>query len=85
MADKRTTKKSSSKKPAKKQAAKKQSRGLKAFYRETMGELRKVSWPTREEALALTRVVIIVMVIMALLLGGLDWGFFEFFDLIFTM
>lgn len=85
MANKRTTKKSGSKKPAKQQAAKKQPRGLRLFYRETMGELKKVSWPTREEAIALTRVVIIVMVIMAIVLGGLDAAFFNFFDFVFTL
>ena len=42
------------------------------FYRETMGELHKVSWPTREEALNLTMIVVIVLVAMAILLGGVD-------------
>jgi preprotein translocase subunit SecE len=52
------------------------------MLRETIAELRKVSWPTRAEAIALTRIVIIVMVIMALILGGLDWAFFRFFGLL---
>jgi preprotein translocase subunit SecE len=86
VADKRTKKKASSKKStAKQQASKKQPRGLRLFFRETMGELKKVSWPTREEAVALTRVVIIVMVIMALVLGGLDTAFFRFFDFVFKI
>ncbi len=42
------------------------------FYRETMGELRKVSWPTREEAMNLTMIVLIVLVAMAVLLGIVD-------------
>jgi len=42
------------------------------FYRETVGELRKVSWPTREEALRLTWIVIIVLVGMAAFLGFID-------------
>jgi preprotein translocase subunit SecE len=52
------------------------------MFRETIVELRKVSWPTRAEAISLTRIVIIVMFIMAMLLGGLDWLFFRFFGLI---
>jgi preprotein translocase subunit SecE len=52
------------------------------MFRETIIELRKVSWPTRAEAISLTRIVIIVMVIMAALLGGLDALFFRFFGLI---
>jgi len=43
------------------------------FYRETVGELRKVSWPTRQEAFSLTRVVLGVLVVMALFLGLVDW------------
>jgi preprotein translocase subunit SecE len=42
------------------------------FYRETVGELRKVSWPTRDEALNLTAIVIVVLVGMAIFLGTID-------------
>jgi preprotein translocase subunit SecE len=42
------------------------------FYRETVGELRKVSWPTRDEALRLTWIVVIVLVGMAAFLGLVD-------------
>ena len=42
------------------------------FYRETVGELRKVSWPTREEATNLTLIVIVVLVGMAIFLGLID-------------
>jgi preprotein translocase subunit SecE len=42
------------------------------FYRETMAELRKVVWPTREQAQNLTVIVIIVVIIMAIFLGGID-------------
>ncbi len=42
------------------------------FYRETVGELRKVSWPTRAEATNLTWIVVIVLVGMAIFLGSVD-------------
>jgi len=42
------------------------------FYRETMGELRKVSWPTRDEAMNLTMIVVVVLVAMAMFLGLID-------------
>lgn len=67
----------------KKQA--KQPTGLRRWYRDTMGELRKVSWPTRREALSLTYVVVIVMAVMAAVLGSLDVGFFRFFELIWNL
>jgi len=42
------------------------------YIRETIGELRKVAWPTRREALQLTALVIVVMVIMGLYLSIVD-------------
>jgi len=42
------------------------------FYRETIGELRKVSWPSRDEAINLTTIVIVVLVGMAVFLGLID-------------
>ena len=47
----------------------------KNWWRQTIGELRKVTWPTREDALALTRIVLIVTVIMSAILGILDFIF----------
>ena len=50
-------------------------RGIKVWWRETVGELRKVSWPTLPDALKLTRVVLLVMAAMSLVLGLLDFLF----------
>ncbi|RPH60614.1 MAG: preprotein translocase subunit SecE [Chloroflexi bacterium] len=44
------------------------------FYRETVGELRKVAWPTREETWNLTLIVLIVLVAMSAFLGAIDSG-----------
>jgi len=53
----------STKKDSKKQNA------IQRFTRETVGELRKVSWPTRQEAWQLTLVVLVVLFFMAIFLG----------------
>lgn len=53
----------------------KQPNAMQRWYRETMGELRKVSWPTRQDAQRLTYIVIIVMVAMSAVLGILDYLF----------
>lgn len=45
---------------------------IQRFLRETIGELRKVVWPTPREAWNLTKIVLIVLVGMSLLLGLLD-------------
>ncbi len=81
----KTKSKKLSRRQPKKQAASKQPRGLRRFYRDTMGELRKVSWPTRREAISLTYIVVIVMAVMAIFLGGLDFLFFRFFALLWNL
>ena len=45
------------------------------YFRDTSAELRKVTWPTRQEARHLTTVVVIVVVVMAIALGLVDYGF----------
>ena len=50
----------------------KRENAIRRFFRETIGELRRVSWPTWPEARRLTVIVIIVLVIMALFLWLVD-------------
>ena len=45
---------------------------VQSFFRETTGELRKVSWPTWPEARQLTGLVLLVMVVMGIILGVTD-------------
>ena len=45
------------------------------YLRDTRAELRKVHWPTRQEAWSLTKIVLAVTVSMALFLGLLDYLF----------
>jgi len=45
------------------------------WWRETVGELRKVSWPTIPEARRLTFIVIMTMIFTGALLGILDFLF----------
>ena len=42
---------------------------IQLFVRETVGELRKVTWPTRPEAMRLTGLVLLVMVVVGALLA----------------
>jgi preprotein translocase subunit SecE len=55
---------------------------ISRWWRETVGELRKVSWPTTEEAWHLTRIVLVVMLVMSLVLGLLDFAFSSLIRLI---
>lgn len=45
------------------------------WYRETVGELRKVSWPTIPDTRRLTTIVLVVMLLMSVVLGLLDFLF----------
>ena len=55
---------------------------IQRFFRETTGELRRVSWPTWLEARNLTVVVIIVLVIMAIFLWMVDLSATELLSLV---
>lgn len=50
----------------------KQENRLIRYLRESRAEMRKVTWPTREEAINLTSIVLIVTFLMSLFLWGLD-------------
>jgi preprotein translocase subunit SecE len=48
---------------------------LPQFVRDIIAELKKVSWPTRDETVRLTGVVIVVSITIGLMLGGVDIAF----------
>jgi preprotein translocase subunit SecE len=48
---------------------------IREYLRETIGELRKVHWPTRTEVRNLTLVVLAVTFLMAAFLGAFDFLF----------
>ena len=67
-----------------KAVAYKQPNAIQRYFKETIGELRKVSWPTRKEATNLTVVVLIVTFVMSMYLGFLDLIFARLFAFLFT-
>ena len=46
-----------------------------SFFAEVVAELRKAHWPTRQEALRLSILVLIVCIVVGAILGALDWAF----------
>ena len=54
---------------------------LVRYFKDTRAEVGKVTWPTREEGLRLTYVVMIVTVISAIVLFGVD----SFFSLLIAL
>jgi preprotein translocase subunit SecE len=52
------------------------------YLRETRAELRKVVWPTREEAINLTAIVVGTIVVMSAFFGVVDYIFTQLFRLL---
>lgn len=48
---------------------------LKNFFAESRQELRHVNWPTRQEAVRLTSIVIVMSIAIAAFLGAFDYLF----------
>ncbi len=59
------------------------SRSRFKFIGGIIGELRKVVWLSKREALYLTFLVLVVSVAMGLILGALDYGFSRLVDEVF--
>jgi len=52
------------------------------YIRETRAELRKVVWPTREEAINLTAIVVGTIVVMSAFFGVVDYILTQLFRLL---
>jgi preprotein translocase subunit SecE len=48
-------------------------RKLRVFVAESQFELRKVVWPSRDETIKTTGIIIVVVIILSLLMGLIDW------------
>ncbi len=53
------------------------------FFQESYAELKKVTWPTREEVGSSTKIVLISVAIVAIALGLVDYLLFKGIELIF--
>ena len=67
---------------AKAKASTKKDNFIVKYFKETRAELKKVSWPSRQEALNLTLIVVAFTIFMAALLGIIDYFFAWVFGLI---
>ncbi len=52
------------------------------YFKETRAELKKVSWPSRQDVTSLTFIVVTFTIFMAALLGIIDYIFAWVFSLI---
>ncbi len=66
----------------KKAEKKREENAIVRYFRETWFEIKRVSWPTRSEAVNLTIIVVLVTTFLALVLGFLDWAYSQIFSLL---
>jgi preprotein translocase subunit SecE len=52
------------------------------FLKETQRELKKASWPSREQTIRLTVIVVFVSLVVAVFIGLLDFSFTKITELI---
>lgn len=57
-------------------------RRVRRFLDEAKAELKKVTWPTRKQAIASTAVVIVVVIILSIFLSLVDLGLTKMIKLI---
>lgn len=55
------------------------------YIKESMGELSKVTWPTKNKAVRLTIIVLIFTLVFAVFLGVLDYLFQLLYDYVLTI
>lgn len=54
------------------------------FFRDTTAEMKKVTWPNRQEVIGTTAVVLVAVIIFAVYLWGADVVFYKAIDFLFT-
>mgnify|MGYP002351524574 CR=1 FL=1 len=47
---------------------------IKNYVKESVGELKKVSWPKKDEIVSSTWVVIVFIILFSIILGLIDFG-----------
>ena len=58
--------------------------GAREFWRDTIAEMKKVTWPTRSEVVGTTVVVLVATIVFAVYLWGCDLLFYKAIDFLFT-
>jgi preprotein translocase subunit SecE len=59
--------------------------GLIEYIKDTKGEMKHVSWPTKKQAISYTMLVILISVLVAFFLGLADFSFSKLLGSIITL
>ncbi len=55
---------------------------MKRFFKDTKAELKKVTWPTKEQLIHNTGVIIVFIIIVTIILSVLDVAFAQLFKML---
>ena len=58
-------------------------RRIITFFQESFAELKKVTWPSRDETVSSTKVVLVSTILIAVMLGLVDFVLFKLVDWLF--
>lgn len=56
--------------------------GVTKYFRDTASEMKQVKWPTKQQALVYSALVIAISLVVSLFLGAFDYVFGQFIDFI---
>lgn len=60
----------------------KQRKSLVRFFREAKSELKKVTWPSKEQLVHNTLIILVFIIIVTVILSVLDFGFGKLFQML---
>jgi preprotein translocase subunit SecE len=55
------------------------------YFRDFKGEMKKISWPTRQQVVHNTLIVIAAIVLCGIVIWGLDWVFGQLIQLVLNL
>jgi preprotein translocase subunit SecE len=63
-------------------AAPKPKNAIANYFSETIAELKKVTWLSRRDLIYLSGIVLLVVIVVTIVLGGIDYGFSRLIQLL---
>ena len=60
----------------------KQKKSLLKFFRESKAEMKKVTWPSKEQLIHNTVVILVFIAVVTIILSALDIGFSKLFQML---
>ena len=46
---------------------------VRGFFQSVQSEMKKVTWPTRDELIKATRMIVVLSIVLGIVIGIMDW------------